>query len=60
MRIYISKDGEQVHEIKVADEFHVSHWKHLVITYLNFQTKPFSKCLTPGEWDTIIVNKKVD
>jgi len=60
MKIFISKNGDRVHEIKVADEIHVSHWKHLVITYLNFETKPFSKCFAPEEWDTIIINKKVD
>ena len=60
MRIYVSKDGERVHEIKGSDEIHISHWRHLVITYLNFETKPFSKCFAPGEWDTIIINKKVN
>lgn len=60
MRIFISKDGEKVHEIKVADEIHISHWKHCVITYLNFQTKPFSQCFAPDVWDTIIINKKAD
>jgi len=60
MRIYISKDGEKVHEVKECSELHVSHWKFLVITYLNFQTKPFNQCFNPHEWDTIIINKKVD
>jgi len=60
MRIFISKDGDKVHEIKDGDEIHVSHWKHLIITYLNFETKPFSKCIEPEEWDTIIINKKVE
>lgn len=59
MRIYISKDGAKVHEFASFDELHVSHWKNLVVTYLNFQTKPFAKCYTPDEWDTIIINKKV-
>ena len=59
MRIFISKNGDKVHEIKCGDEIHISHWKHLVITYLNFETKPFSKCFEPDEWDTVIINKKV-
>lgn len=60
MRIYISKDGEKVFEMMKVDELHISHWKHLVVTYLNFQTKPFSKCFVPDKWDTIIINKKVE
>jgi len=58
MRIFISKDGVKVHELREVDELHVSHWKNLVVTFLNFQTKPFAKCYLPEEWDTIIINKK--
>lgn len=58
MKIFVSKNGAQVHELKDVDELHISHWKNLVVTYLNFQTKPFAKCFLPNEWDTIIINKK--
>lgn len=58
MKIFISKNGDRLHELKEVDELHVSHWKNLVVTYLNFQTKPFAKCFTANEWDTIIINKK--
>ena len=59
MRIFISKDGDKIHEVAHCSELNISRWKHLVITYLNFQTKPFSKCFEPHEWDTVIINKKV-
>lgn len=58
MRIYISKDGVKTHEIRGGEELHISCWKHAIITYLNFETKPFSRCFEPHEWDTIIINKK--
>jgi hypothetical protein len=58
MKIFVSKNGAQVHELKDVDELHISHWKNLVVTYLNFQTNPFAKCFLPNEWDTIIINKK--
>lgn len=59
MKIFVSKNGEKVNEINSGDELHISCWKHCIITFLNFESKPFSKCFEPGEWDTIIINKKV-
>jgi hypothetical protein len=60
MRVYVSKDGVKTLELKSCEELHISCWKHAIVTYLNFESKPFSKCFTPSEWDTIIINKKVD
>lgn len=59
MKIFVCKDNVRVHEIKDCEEVHISHWKNLVITYLNFETKPFSKVFNPGDWDTLIINKKL-
>ncbi len=58
MKVFISRDKKAVIELKQVEELHVSKWKNVVITYLNFETKPFSKCFAPEEWDTIIINKK--
>ena len=58
MKVFVSRDKKAVIELKQVEELHLSKWKNVVITYLNFETKPFSRCFTPEEWDTIIINKK--
>lgn len=60
MKIFISLDGHSIRELRKVDEVQVNHSKNLVITYLNFQTKPFSECFAPEAWDTIIINKKAE
>lgn len=59
MKIFVSKNNVSVVELKGVDELHVSHWKNLVVTFLNYESKPFSRCFNPGEWDSIIINKRV-
>ena len=59
MKIFISKTGALVHELKGVDEVQISHWKNLVITFLNYQNKPFNKCFEPAEWDSVIINRRV-
>lgn len=59
MKIFICKDKKRVKELTQVEELHISKWKNIVVTYLNFQTKPFSKSFTPEEWDSVIINKKV-
>lgn len=58
MKIFVSKHGVNVRELKGVDELHVSHWKNLVITFLNHQSKPFSECFDPNDWDSVIINKR--
>lgn len=58
MKVFISRDKKAVIELTGVEELHISKWKNVVVTYLNFQTKPFSKTFTPEEWDSIIINKK--
>lgn len=59
MKVFISRDKKAVVELTGVEELHISKWKNIVVTYLNFQTKPFNKSFTPEEWDSIIINKKV-
>lgn len=59
MKVFISRDKKAVIELKGVEELHISKWKNIVVTYLNFQTKAFNKSFTPEEWDSIIINKKV-
>jgi len=58
MKIFISRNEKVVVEVKRVEELHISKWKNVVITYLNFETKPFNRCFAPEEWDSIIINKK--
>lgn len=57
MKIFILRNKKEVNELSSVEELHVSNWKNVVITYLNFETKHFSQTFNPEEWDMIIINK---